>query len=445
MKSVGTSVIGAAEDSSRVPSKKTEPTGMRSGANSEAAVDTVGNSVIRLLVFTSLYPNAAQPRHGVFVEERLRHLVGSGRIAATVVAPVPWFPFRHSMFGVYSTFASVPEKEERYGIKILHPRFPVIPKLGMSVAPSLLYRALLPVFRKLMADEVDFDLLDAHYFYPDGVAAARLGAAIGKPVVITARGTDVTWIPRYRRPRRQIQWAAERAAAIVTVSQALKDRVEDLGVIPEKITVLRNGVDLDRFGLRDRTAIRARLNLTGPVWLAVGHLIERKGVHITLAALQNAPDVTLLIAGDGPEGDALVQLANRLKINDRVRFLGAIGHRDLCDYYNAADAMVLASSREGMPNVVLEALACGTPVVATRVEGTPELISAPEAGELMGERSPDALVLAWNKLRARKPDREATRKFAERLGWQSVIEAQCALYSQILSATDSGPMPGAAP
>src|SRR5574337_2208257 len=356
----------------------------------DAAAD--GSQKIRLLVFTSLCPNAAQPRHGVFVEERLRHLVASGRIAATVVAPVPWFPFRSPMFGAYARFAAVPKREERYGIRILHPRYPVIPKLGMGIAPFLMFRALLPVLRNLQSNRTDFDLIDAHYFYPDGVAAARLGAAIGKPVVITARGTDVTWIPRYRRPRRQIQWAAERAAAIVTVSQALKDRVEDLGVIPEKITVLRNGVDLDRFGLRDRTAIRARLNLTGPVWLAVGHLIERKGVHITLAALQNAPDVTLLIAGDGPEGDALVQLANRLKINDRVRFLGAIGHRDLCDYYNAADAMVLASSREGMPNVVLEALACGTPVVAAPFDGVTELLSAPEAGEVAVERTGQAIA-----------------------------------------------------
>lgn len=404
----------------------------------ETRVEADGQHKIRLLVFTSLYPNAAQPRHGVFVEERLRHLVGSGRISATVVAPVPWFPFRSPLFGAYSTFASVPEKEERYGIKILHPRYPVIPKLGMSIASSLMYRTLLPVFRKLIAEGTDFDLLDAHYFYPDGVAAARLGAALGKPVVITARGTDVTWIPRYRRPRRQIQWAAERAAAIVTVSQALKDRVAALGVSPEKITVLRNGVDLDRFGIRDRTAIRAKLNLTGPVWLAVGHLIERKGVHITLAALGKVQDVTLLVAGDGPEGDALMQLAIRLRINHRVRFLGAIGHRDLCDYYNAADAMVLASSREGMPNVVLEALACGTPVVATRVEGTPELITTPEAGELMRERSPEALVRAWNKLRASKPDRGSTRKFAERLGWQPVIESQCALYARVLETRAGG-------
>lgn len=409
--------------------------------DSETKVEADGQRKIRLLVFTSLYPNAAQPRHGVFVEERLRHLVGSGRISATVVAPVPWFPFRSPLFGAYSTFASVPEKEERYGIKILHPRYPVIPKLGMSIASSLMYRALLPVFRKLIAEGTDFDLLDAHYFYPDGVAAVRLGAAIDKPVVVTARGSDVNVIARYRLPARQIQWAAERAAAIVTVSDALKDKVQALGVNPDKVVTLRNGADLERFKPLDRSAIRARLDLAGPIWLAVGHLIELKGVHITLAALATTADAILLIAGEGPEKARLRDLANRLGILSRVRFLGNVPHAQLCDYYNAADVMVLASSHEGMPNVVLESLACGTPVVAAPFDGVTELLSAPEAGEIAAQRSTEAIASAWLRLQNRPPERAATRRFAERLAWQPVVEAQHALYAQVL-ATANGLSPG---
>jgi len=389
---------------------------------------------IRLLVFTSLYPNAAQPRHGVFVEERLRHLIASGRIAATVVAPVPWFPFRHPRFGAYAAFARVPEREERHGIRILHPRYPVVPKVGMSIASTLMYRALLPVLRKRLADEGDFDLIDAHYFYPDGVAAARLGEAIGKPVVITARGSDVNVIADHRSPLRQIRWAAERAAAIVTVSNALKDKVAALGVNPEGIAVLRNGVDLERFRPLDRGAIRAKLGLAGAVWLTAGHLVELKGVHIVLAALARTPEATLLIAGEGPEEGRLRQLVDRLDVAARVRFLGAIPHAELCEYYNAADAMVLASSREGMPNVVLESLACGTPVIAAPFESAAELINAPEAGEVAGSRTPQAIASAWQRLQERRPDRAATRRFAEWLGWAPVVEEQCALYARVLAA-----------
>ena len=393
--------------------------------------------MIRLLTFTSLYPNGAQPHHGVFVEERLRQLLAAGEITARVVAPVPWFPFRNKRWGSYAAFAQVPESEVRHGIRIEHPRYPVIPKLGMSMAPGLMYRALLPWLRRLESGGEHYDVMDAHYLYPDGVAAVRLGQRLGKPVVITARGTDVTLIPRYRLPRRQILWAAEHAAAIVTVSQSLKQSLVTLGVVADRITVLRNGVDLGRFRPLAQADIRRRMGLTGPVWLSAGNLVELKGVHIVIEALARVTGVTLLIAGSGPREGRLRRLADRLAVSDRVRFLGEIPHAELDEYYNAADALVLASSREGMPNVVLEALACGTPVIATRVGGTPELLTAPESGELMQERTPDAVVSAWHRMQARKIQRLSTRTFAESFGWAPTIQAQKALYSRVLSGTRS--------
>jgi glycosyltransferase involved in cell wall biosynthesis len=393
---------------------------------------------IHLLVLASLYPNAAQPRHGIFVEERLRHLVDSGRITATVVAPVPWFPFRHRHFGAYAAFAAVPAHEERHGIRVAHPRYPVIPKVGMNIAPSLMYRALLPVLRKMLAGGADFDLIDAHYFYPDGVAATLLGTALEKPVVITARGSDINVIARHRRPGKQIRRAANGAAAVVAVSRALKDKLIALGAEAEKITVLRNGVDLDRFEPRDRGEIRARLALAGPVWLAVGNLVESKGVHLTIAALADFPDAMLLVVGEGPEDAHLHQLAARLGIAKRVRFLGSLAHSQLCDYYNAADVMVLASSREGMPNVVLESLACGTPVVAAPFDGVTELLDVPEAGEIAGERSSDAIAAAWRRLRDRAPQRADTRRHAESFGWGQTVSAQTALYQKVLSQAPAG-------
>jgi len=388
------------------------------------------------LVFSSLYPNAVMPRHGVFVEERLRHLVGSGRVSATVVAPVPWFPFRNPRFGTYAEFAQVPAREQRHGIDILHPRYPLIPKIGMSIAPSLMYRALLPVLRKQVASEA-FDLIDAHYFYPDGVVAAKLGAALGKPVVITARGSDLNVIPRHRLPRRQIKMTAVRVAAVIAVSEALKRKAEALGIESGRISVLRNGVDLERFRPLDRSTIRTRLGLVGVVWLAVGNLVELKGVHVTLGALAKVPDAILLVAGDGPEASRLRQLASELGVKARVRFLGNVPHAHLLEYYNAADVLMLASSREGMPNVVLESFACGTSVVVAPFAGAEELISAPEAGEIAKARTAEGMLAAWHELWNRKPDRAATRRFAENLGWDPVVEAQCALYAKVLAAHPS--------
>ena len=392
---------------------------------------------IRLLVFTSLYPNVAQPRHGVFVEERLRHLVDSGRVSATVVAPVPWFPFRHKRFGEYAKFARVPRHEERHGIQVLHPRYPVIPKLGMSVASTLMFRALLPFLRKLLAKKDSYDLIDAHYFYPDGVAAVKLGAALNKPVVITVRGSDVIVIAKYRLPARQIKWAAKRAPAIMTVSEALKCKVLAMGVDPQKVVTLRNGVDLDLFSPScEREAVREELSVSGKVWLTVGHLIPRKGVDIAIQALAQFPDVSLLIVGDGPEEPKLRRLTEQLGLDGRVRFLGAIPHDALGKHYNAADALIHAASHEGMPNVVLESLACGTPVVAAPFDGVTELLSAPDAGEIATHRNADAIASAWLRLDERAPTRTATRHHAEQLGWGPVVDAQANLYASVLGHFD---------
>ena len=390
---------------------------------------------IRVLTFTTLYPSAAQPTHGVFVENRLRNLVASGRVAARVLVPVPWFPSAHSAFGRYARFAQVPAEESRHGLAVFHPRYPVLPKLGMSLAPALLFAATLPLARRLAATE-DFDLIDAHYAYPDGVAAAMLGRALGKPVVITARGTDVNLIPRHILPRRMIRWAASRAAALITVADALKAPLIKLGVPAAHITTLRNGVDLSLFRPQHRTAARRVYGFEGKTLLSVGHLIERKGHHHAVAALRRLPAFTLAIAGEGPQRAALASLAQRLGVASRVRFLGALPHDVLPTLYSAADALVLASTREGWPNVLLEAMACGTPVVASHAWGNPEIVADVAAGVLMGELSPDGVADAVNRLFAEPPARAATRAYAERFSWDATTDGQLRLFGGILAGAD---------
>ncbi|HEX9173229.1 MAG TPA: glycosyltransferase family 4 protein, partial [Telluria sp.] len=147
---------------------------------------------MKILTFSTLFPNSEKPGHGIFVETRLRHLVASGQVEARVVAPVPWFPSAHPRFGQYARQARVPRAELRHGIAVSHPRYPVLPKIGMNVAPLLLAQAVKPAIARLLDEGFDFDLIDAHYFYPDGVAAAMLARHFNKPLVITARGSDIT-------------------------------------------------------------------------------------------------------------------------------------------------------------------------------------------------------------------------------------------------------------
>ena len=386
---------------------------------------------IRILTFSTLYPNSEQPTHGVFVENRLRHLISTGEVISRVVAPIGWVPFDSAIFGRHASIARVPTKESRFGITVHHPRFLVIPKLGMSAAPALLYSGTLRVLKRLMAEE-EFDLIDAHYFYPDGVAATMLGHALSRPVVITARGTDLNLIPQYRLARLWIERGIRRSAHMIAVSQALKDALVSLRAPPEKVTVLRNGVDLQAFHPRGRVDARQRHALSGPTLISVGHLIERKAHDLVVAAMPLLPEYTLLVIGDGPERGALARQIEHLGLGARVRLMVAVPHERLQEYYVAADALVLASSREGWPNVLLEAMACGTPVVASNIWGNPEVVAAPEGGRLMGERTAEGIAGAVRELFSNLPHREETRRYAERHSWDETSRGQIRIFDQIL-------------
>lgn len=388
---------------------------------------------LSLLTFSTLYPNGARPNHGVFVENRLRHLVAEGEAVSTVLAPVPWFPSTDRRFGDWAVHAAAPLRETRHGIRVLHPRYPVIPKVGMSAAPFLLYRAMKPVLARLLDEGPGFDAIDAHYLYPDGVAAVWLGQRFGLPVVMTARGTDVSLIPRHALPRRLIQRAVTDAAAVITVSSSLRDALLDLGAPPAKVTVLRNGVDTQLFRPpADRAALRQAHGLTGPTLVSVGHLIERKGHHRTIEAMPSLPEFTLLIAGEGPERGRLAALIERFGLQDRVRLLGTRPHAELPALYGAADASVLASSREGWANVLLESMACGTPVVASNIWGNPEVVRTPDAGLIAPENTPDGIAAGIRRLFEALPARAATRAYAEPFSWDETTAGQLALFRRVI-------------
>lgn len=389
---------------------------------------------MRILTLTTLYPNAAAPAHGIFVENRMKDFAARSRAEIRVVAPVPFFPFGGPLAGRYAAYAEAPNREARAGFEIRHPRYLIPPKVGMTYAADALTRCFLKAARDLLAVGWDFDVIDGHYLYPDGVAAARVGKALGKPVVLTARGSDVTFLPRFPRQRQMILEAVYAADAVVTVAESLKDELIRIGAPAENIRVLRNGVDLQLFRPLDRRDIRIRHILPGPTLLSVGHLIERKGHHLVIDALEQLPGTTLLIVGKGEERERLGGYAATLGVADRVRFLGAVPHERLAEIYNAADALVLASSREGWPNVLLEAMACGTPVVATPVWGSSEAITAPEAGQLAAERSAPAIAAAIRTLFDDPPDRAATRLYAERYSWAETSAGLRELFKDVVAA-----------
>jgi len=392
---------------------------------------------MKILTFSTLYPNVCQPRHGIFVEQRLGKLVNSGQVSAQVLAPVPWFPLRGKYFGLYGTIASVPVREQRDNLQVLHPRYISIPKIGMSIAPLLLARAMRPVVSRIISEGYDFDLIDAHYYYPDGVAAMMLGREYRKPVVVTARGSDINVFLDYKVPAMWIRWAAMHVNATIAVSSALKDRLVANNVPEDRIVVLRNGVDLEVFSPLDRGLIRKKYGINGRMLLSVGNLIESKGHHIAIEAVARTEDACLTIIGEGAMRKSLAHLAESLGAGNRVTFINNMPQERLKEYYCAADALMLISAREGMPNVLLESMACGTPVIATKVGGVPEIVCGPDAGVVVNDRSVDAVVQAINKLFSRKTDRSAVRSYAEKFSWDDTTHGQLKLFKCVIENAEN--------
>jgi glycosyltransferase involved in cell wall biosynthesis len=375
-----------------------------------------------VITIASLFPNSEQPRHGIFVEERLWHLRQACDFRFHVIAPVPWFPSGSRRFGEYGMYARIPREEERRGLLIHHPRFPTIPKVGMSVQPFLYAAAIAPMVRSLVRRLEGPVLLDGQFLYPDGVATALLARWLDLPFILTARGNDVTLYPRHTVPRRLVQWACSAAKRVITVSDSLRDQLLALGLEPDRVITLRNGVDLQRFRPVDVAEARQRTGISRPTVVAVGHLIPRKDHELLIRAMALLPGIDLVIIGEGPLRDHLHNVARACGMGDRLRILGNMSQADLLNFYSAADLTALTSRNEGMANVLLESMACGTPVVATVCEGVPELFTDPAAGRMVLERTPAAVAEAIAALLASPPGRTRTRAYAETLGWPPTIE-----------------------
>jgi glycosyltransferase involved in cell wall biosynthesis len=393
---------------------------------------------VRLLTFTSLYPSTARPRHGIFVEARLQRLLAQGGIGACVVAPIPWFPFRGDLWGEYGRMARTPDFENRKSVAVKYPRYLMVPKIGMSMQPLAMARAGYRTAVQIMRQGTEFDVIDAHYLYPDGVAAALLAGWLRRPYVLTARGTDVNVIAQMPAPRARILRAVEGSAGVIAVSSALKASLVGLGVAADRVTVLRNGVDADLFSPVDRTVARRALGLptdVAGVIASVGNLVPAKRHDLVLAATAGLPGVLCLIVGRGNERTSLEQQARRLGIEQRVHFFEEMDQERLRYVYSAANALVLASEREGWPNVVLESAACGTPVVAFNIGGVPEILVDPMVGTIIkGRHAPEPLVSAISQVIECAREPAAVRAAAVRFSWDPVLAAQIALYQRALAA-----------
>jgi len=382
-----------------------------------------GDGELRILTFTSLYPNSLQPSFAVFVHQRTEHLSRLSGNSVQVVAPVPYFPLWIPL-GHWQRIARIPGKEQLGELTVRHPRYLLVPKVSMRFHGRLMYGGCESLVRQLHARE-RFDCIDAHFVYPDGFAACLLGKMLGVPVIVSARGTDLTLYPSFRTIRPLIEWTLDHAAGLIAVSASLKNEMLALGANRKKIRVIANGVDINRFQATDRGFARRQLGLSvdAQIVVSVGALLPVKGHDRLIAAIaamkDQFPRLRAYIVGEGSERARLESQIREAGIAERVFLVGSKPNDELQAWFNAADVSCLASSREGWPNVVSESIACGTAVVATNVGGVQEIISSPELGivvepelSAIARGLADALRTHWN--------RDVMVEHAQQRTWETV-------------------------
>jgi glycosyltransferase involved in cell wall biosynthesis len=370
--------------------------------------------MLRVLTLATLFPNAAQPTLGVFVERQTLGLAALDDVQVEIVSPVGLPPAPLSRHPHYSARTGLPIEEQWKGLTVHRPRFPVLPMIGQRWTARSMARTLLPLLKQIRA-RFPFDVIDAEFFWPDGPAAAWLSKKLGVAFSVKARGADISHWGRARASRAQVVAAAHAAGGLLAVSKALREDMIALGMPAEKIAVHYTGIDLDRFAPRDKAGAKADLGIDGPLLISVGALIPRKGQGLAIAALARLPDATLILVGGGPDRGALEKAAAMVGVADRVRFLGPLPHDEVARLMSAADVMVLPCASEGLANVWVEALASGTPVVTSDIPGASEAVSS-DVGRLV-PRDASAIAAAVRELLARPPSPEALRRAAARFSW----------------------------
>jgi len=380
---------------------------------------------MKILVLTSVFPNCEQPTLGVFVRERMFRVARQCELK--VVAPVPWFPFIGFLKPGYRPL--VPFREVQDGIEVLHPRFFNVPGFCKCLDGFFFFLSSLATVARVRR-EFRFDVIDAHFAYPDGLGAVLLGKVFGVPVTITLRGT-IRKLSRYLLRRVQIRYALASAARVFTVCDDLKRAATDLGISPDHVEVVPNGVDLAKFRRVDQGAARSGLGLPAgcPIIISVGGLVERKGFHRVIEVLpalrrQFPGLIYVVVGGPSVEGNyepELRRLVGELELRDAVVFAGPQPHDRLHLWLSASDVFCLATSNEGWANVFLEAMACGLPVVTTRVGGNAEVVPSEEYGFLVEYGSRDDLERALGHALERQWDREGICAYAAENTWESRI------------------------
>jgi glycosyltransferase involved in cell wall biosynthesis len=372
---------------------------------------------LRILSVSTVYPNPREPGAGLFVRSRLQQLGSFADLQ--LVAPIRLFDPAGNAF--------VPATRQDENILVRHPRWLYIRGAGLFGLIFLSLSVLIDALR--IRKGFPFQVIDAHFGYPEAVAVAVVARCVRRPLVVTLRGSEVEHAGIGIRGH-AIRWMLRGASRVITVSERLRKFAISMGAAESKVVTIPNGVNATIFFARDRKECRTLFGISEQrkLILTAGHLIELKGHHHIIRAirrlLDRSQDVELWIAGGagrrGGNEEALRRLVGELDLDERVKFLGQVKPESMAEMMCAADVFCLASSREGWPNVVHEALSCGTPVVATAVGAVPELIPRAELGMVVPYESVERLEEPLARALEARWDRAAIAEWGRARSWEEV-------------------------
>jgi glycosyltransferase involved in cell wall biosynthesis/peptidoglycan/xylan/chitin deacetylase (PgdA/CDA1 family) len=385
--------------------------------------DQDGKSVnMNILLVCNDFPNRWKPTKGVFNLNLARAL--AARHEVRVVAPIPWMEdvsFR-SLAGKV-TYGECNEPHD--GLSVTHPRYYYPPRILRNQHDWFYWVSVRRTVQQILA-KFRPDIVLGYWVHPDGAVACRIARHLRVPCGVIVGGSDVLILPRHPARRRCVVNTLNCVDAILTVNRHLRERVADLGVDPRKVHTWYQGVDKSRFFPGDRLAARQVLGLSASenLLLWVGRMVPVKGLDVLISAASELRNrglsYRLCLVGDGPLRPSVEAAVANRGLAERITFLGALRPEQLPDWYRAADVMVLPSRSEGLPNVLRESLACGTPFVASDVGGIPE-IARPGQDRLVPPEDPIALADALTETLASK--REPRDRSFEAISWEESAEA----------------------
>lgn len=348
---------------------------------------------MRILAITNLYPNPLQPHRGVFNRQQFRAL--AQRHEVRVIAPIAWTDERTARKKAGD--ASIPENRTVNfdGLEVHHPRYWFPPRIARSTYARCFLRSIQDAYARM--DGFTPDVILAAWAYPDGGAAVQFGRRLKVPVVVKVHGSDILTLASVPGRGRGTREAVASADAVIAVSRDLAEKVAAMGADPHRVSVIYDGIDTSKFHPGPVGAARKAIGLENDrrILLFVGNLLPVKGVDLLLEACgqlkSRGEEFLCCLIGDGPLRGEIEQQISARNLSDCVRVIGPIAHGELPNWFRAADVFVLPSRSEGVPCVLLEAAACQTPFVATRVGGIPE-IAGMNTGKLVEPENPAAIA-----------------------------------------------------